>query len=155
VTTATPSDTRTPADQAGQARTPDSQPDRARVDAISERVTTLRAQTEQLVQRASEVSTHIQQLRSSPRHGCSHAEQVATMRSALDALEHELEGLRTAMLTRGVIEQAKGMLMLERHVDADQAFAMLVQLSQTSHRKLIDVASALVASWSAGDRAHA
>jgi H2-forming N5,N10-methylenetetrahydromethanopterin dehydrogenase-like enzyme len=129
--------------------------DQDRLAAITARVEALRAQTRELLQRASEVSTHVQEARSAPRQACNHAEQVKTMQAALDAVEHEIDGLRTAMLTRGVIEQAKGMLMLERQVDSDAAFAMLVQLSQTSHRKLVDVATALVSSWSAGDRAHA
>ncbi|MGN6472684.1 MAG: ANTAR domain-containing protein [Mycobacteriales bacterium] len=49
------------------------------------------------------------------------------------------------MQTRAVIEQAKGMLMAERRIDADSAFALLVEISQSTHRKLVDVAKALVA----------
>jgi GAF domain-containing protein len=49
-----------------------------------------------------------------------------------------------AMRSRAVIEQAKGMLMSARHCDADQAFEILVGLSSTSHRKLRDVAQAVV-----------
>ena len=77
------------------------------------------------------------------------------MRATLDAVEHELEGLKTAMLTRGVIEQAKGMLMREHRVDGDEAFRMLVGLSQTSHRKLAEVAEALVREWSSGSHGSA
>jgi len=72
------------------------------------------------------------------------------MRAALDAVEHELEGLRTAMSSRAVIEQAKGMLMLHHQCDDDAAFHALVKLSQTSHRKLVEVAEVLVREWSAG-----
>lgn len=76
------------------------------------------------------------------------------MAAAIGQLEHELDGLRVAMATRGVIEQAKGMLMLRRHCDADEAFALLVELSQTSHRKLVDVARPLVESWTTKDHVN-
>jgi transcriptional regulator with GAF, ATPase, and Fis domain len=54
------------------------------------------------------------------------------------------EQLRTAMQSRAVIEQAKGVLMAARRCTDEQAFDLLVQLSQTSNRKLRDVAQALV-----------
>jgi GAF domain-containing protein len=52
--------------------------------------------------------------------------------------------LEQAMRSRAVIEQAKGILMGSRHCDADEAFTILVKLSQDSHRKLHDVACAVV-----------
>jgi GAF domain-containing protein len=52
--------------------------------------------------------------------------------------------MEQAMRSRAVIEQAKGILMGARRCDADEAFAILVGLSQHSHRKLHDVARALV-----------
>src|SRR4051794_11093766 len=52
--------------------------------------------------------------------------------------------MQEAMESRGVIEQAKGILMAQRRCTAEEAFEMLVRLSQESHRKLRDVASALV-----------
>jgi GAF domain-containing protein len=54
------------------------------------------------------------------------------------------EQMRDAMHSRAVIEQAKGILMVTRKIDADQAFTDLVSLSQHSHRKLREVAQALV-----------
>ncbi len=62
------------------------------------------------------------------------------------------EQLQAAMASRAVIEQAKGLLMGQRGCDADEAFAILVQLSQDTNRKLRDVAKALVdqASGSSG-----
>ena len=54
------------------------------------------------------------------------------------------EHLRIALESRAVIEQAKGVLMAERRVTADDAFQLLVGLSQDTNRKLRDVASALV-----------
>ena len=53
--------------------------------------------------------------------------------------------LEEAMRSRAVIEQAKGILMAARRCGADEAFDVLVRLSQQSHRKLRDVAAALVA----------
>ena len=52
--------------------------------------------------------------------------------------------LQEAMQSRAVIEQAKGVVMAERRCSVDEAFAVLVKLSQDSNRKLRDVAQALV-----------
>ncbi len=55
------------------------------------------------------------------------------------------EQLQTAMQSRAVIEQAKGILMASRRCSAEEAFNRLVVLSQKSNRKLREVAEALVA----------
>jgi GAF domain-containing protein len=60
------------------------------------------------------------------------------------------EQLRTAMETRAIIEQAKGIIMSRRHCTAEEAFAILTKISQDSNRKLRDLASSLVAQM-AGD----
>jgi GAF domain-containing protein len=52
--------------------------------------------------------------------------------------------LAEAMKSRAVIEQAKGILMAQRRCSAEEAFDIPVRLSQQSHRKLRDVADALV-----------
>ena len=54
------------------------------------------------------------------------------------------EHLEKALESRGVIDQAKGVLMGERRISADEAFALLVELSQHSNRKLRDVAEMIV-----------
>ena len=54
------------------------------------------------------------------------------------------EQLQTAMQSRAVIEQAKGILMGQRRCTAEAAFDLLVRLSQDTNRKLRDVAQALV-----------
>lgn len=54
------------------------------------------------------------------------------------------EDLQTAMRSRAVIEQAKGILMGGRRCTAEEAFTLLVELSQSTNRKLRDVAQALV-----------
>lgn len=48
--------------------------------------------------------------------------------------------LQDALKSRAVIEQAKGVIMARRDVDADVAFALLRQQSQQENRKLRDVA---------------
>lgn len=55
------------------------------------------------------------------------------------------EQLAEAMHSRATIEQAKGILMASRRCSADEAFDILVRLSQSSNRKLREVAAALVA----------
>ena len=123
----------------------------ARVEDIQARLAELRAQTLVLTTRVGQATAQAAEIRTTPRPICNHAEQAEEMAAAIGQLEHELDGLRVAMATRGVIEQAKGMLMLQRHCDADAAFALLVDLSQTSHRKLVEVARTLVESWTAED----
>jgi GAF domain-containing protein len=54
------------------------------------------------------------------------------------------EQLRQAMQSRAVIEQAKGILMGQRRCTSQEAFDILVTLSQGANRKLRDVAQALV-----------
>ena len=68
---------------------------------------------------------------------------VANAAALADAVE-EIEGLRAAMLSRAVIEQAKGILMRDRRCTADEAFRMLVSTSNRSNRKLRDVAAEVV-----------
>lgn len=59
-------------------------------------------------------------------------------------IQAELDGLRIAMRNRGVIEQAKGMLMLRFRIDEDKAFQYLRTLSNKTNRKLVEVATDVV-----------
>ncbi len=52
--------------------------------------------------------------------------------------------LDTAMQSRAVIEQAKGILMSQRRCDATEAFNLLAAASQRSNRKLRDIAQGIV-----------
>ncbi len=52
--------------------------------------------------------------------------------------------LEEALATRGVIEQAKGILISAEGCSDDEAFHMLVRASQRSHIKLHDVAAEMV-----------
>jgi len=64
-------------------------------------------------------------------------------------LDLQAHNLSVAMHSRAVIEQAKGVLMAQRHVGPDQAFEILRAASQRSNRKVRDVATAIVASTQA------
>lgn len=55
------------------------------------------------------------------------------------------EHMRTAMDSRAVIEQAKGIIMGDRRCTPDEAFGILTKLSRDTNRKLRDVAATLVA----------
>jgi GAF domain-containing protein len=58
---------------------------------------------------------------------------------------HQLnENLSTAMQSRAVIEQAKGILMGAQGCSADEAFQILVRVSQRENRKLREIAEELV-----------
>jgi GAF domain-containing protein len=56
----------------------------------------------------------------------------------------ELAGMRAAMASRAVIDQAKGILMERRKFTEDQAFTELSRASQNTNIKLRDVADELV-----------
>jgi GAF domain-containing protein len=58
---------------------------------------------------------------------------------AVAGAEHE-ENLRTAVSSRDVIGQAKGILMERHKLTADQAFGVLARVSQELNRKLADIA---------------
>jgi GAF domain-containing protein len=56
----------------------------------------------------------------------------------------DLTQLRTVMLSRALIEQAKGILMERHKIKEDDAFTILTHASQRSNTKLRDVAAELV-----------
>src|ERR687894_2019312 len=62
------------------------------------------------------------------------------------ALELEVAQLRTAMASRAVIEQAKGVLMLLTGCTEQVSFDLLTHMSSHTHRKVRDIAQELVAS---------
>ena len=59
----------------------------------------------------------------------------------------EYHNLQGAFGRRAIIEQAKGILMARHSVDAESAFAMLRDESQTSGNRLADIAAAVVQSF--------
>jgi GAF domain-containing protein len=64
--------------------------------------------------------------------------------SAAASASDEAANMRSAMVTRGGIEQAKGILMERHKITADQAFTLLSKASQHTGLKLRDVATDLV-----------
>jgi GAF domain-containing protein len=68
-----------------------------------------------------------------------------------ESTREQAEHLDTAMKTRAVIEQAKGILMSQRRCDAEEAFALLAAASQRANRKLRDIAQAIVDGVTAPD----
>jgi GAF domain-containing protein len=59
-----------------------------------------------------------------------------------------IEQLRSSLASRGVIDQAIGIVMAREHCTQDRAFAILRSASQNSNVKLRDIASAVVTSIS-------
>ena len=77
------------------------------------------------------------------------AEVIAVAVANADAhaqLFDQARNMRLAMESRAVIEQAKGVLMAQRHIDAEQAFEILREASQRYNRKLRDIAFGIVES---------
>jgi hypothetical protein len=68
------------------------------------------------------------------------AEIDRDLRAASDQ-QHQFD---RAVASRDLIGQAKGILMARWHLDADTAFELLRNASSRSHRKLVDVARAVV-----------
>jgi hypothetical protein len=61
-----------------------------------------------------------------------------------DALRRKVSHLERALTSRATIDQAKGIVMAQRHVDAEAAFEVLVRMSNESNVPLAEIARALV-----------
>jgi ANTAR domain/GAF domain len=75
------------------------------------------------------------------------AEQLAAAIMSVDAYRSTAQmahDMAEAMRSRAVIEQAKGILIGDKRISADDAFEQLVQISQHTNIKLRDVAQRLV-----------
>ena len=85
--------------------------------------------------------------------GTEVAEAVAVAVVNADAharVVDQAHNMRLALESRAVIEQAKGVLMAQRGVEADEAFDMLRDASQRYNRKLRDIATGIVESTRRG-----
>ncbi|MFC7184920.1 SpoIIE family protein phosphatase [Kitasatospora paranensis] len=69
----------------------------------------------------------------------------AVLEAAVARLRSEVEGLRTAMRSRAVIEQAKGLLVERFACTPDEAFEQLSARSQDANRKVAEIAAELLA----------
>jgi PAS domain S-box-containing protein len=67
--------------------------------------------------------------------------QESDLRAAMQSL---VDDMRAALTSRAVIDQAKGVVMADQRCTADEAFQHLVRLSNNTHRKVRDVAQAIV-----------
>ncbi len=68
--------------------------------------------------------------------------------------EKTRQSLERALQTRGVIDQAKGILMARTGSDADQAFESLRRASQRTNRKVSELAHEIVQSAQTAGREH-
>lgn len=73
----------------------------------------------------------------------------------LEALRHEVTGLRAALLSRATIDQARGILIGRYRISPEQAFNVLVRWSQHRNIKLRVIAEALVGMHHSGPDAPA
>lgn len=86
-------------------------------------------------------------------HPETHAEATDRADAAelrADASDDRADNLQIALDTRDVIGMAKGILMHTEDIGPDDAFEILVQVSQREQRKLHDVAADLVARYPSG-----
>jgi GAF domain-containing protein len=87
------------------------------------------------------------------RAGLEVAETIAVAVANADAhwqVSEQARHMRLAMESRAMIEQAKGVLMAQRGVTAEQAFEILRDASQRYNRKLRDIAAGIVESTRQG-----
>ncbi len=85
-----------------------------------------------------------------PAHYGPHVERsilamVQEQSRRLQAMSDELETVRATLNERKVIERAKGLLMAHRHMREDEAYKTLRQMAMNQNRRLVDVASAVLA----------
>jgi len=126
-------------EESGQASTADQV---ARVetllDALRDMVSSLASMNRQL---GREVTAFLNQ----------HAEVAQPAADVVELLSRENAQLKEALEGRGLIERAKGMLMVARRCDEDAAFQLLVAISRRERRRVRDVAADLVAAASRGE----
>jgi response regulator NasT len=63
---------------------------------------------------------------------------------AFSQLQGELAAAREALKARKVIERAKGILMKQRHIEEEEAYALLRRTAMNQKRKLHDIAQSIV-----------
>jgi hypothetical protein len=85
-------------------------------------------------------------MRERPAGQASAPEPSEALAALVAKLRGELEGVRTAMRNRAVIEQAKGVLVERLGISPDEGFDHLTRLSQRANVKLVEVAAAIVGS---------
>ncbi|MEE1942433.1 ANTAR domain-containing protein [Streptomyces sp. TRM 70361] len=81
---------------------------------------------------------------SAQRGYARHLAQAEKAARRLDELQAEVDQLRRALRSRAVIDQAIGIVQAERRCGTEDAFQILVNISQRTNVKLRDIAAALV-----------
>ena len=79
------------------------------------------------------------------------AQRLLVEARTVEQITKTQDQLEEALISRAVIDQAKGMIMMSHGCDADQAFQHLVRLSNARNQKLRDIAASLVAGTWASD----
>lgn len=79
------------------------------------------------------------------RHLADFASVVAANAAAYNDAVETARNVQAALCSRGIIEQAKGIIMARNGCTADVAFGILAVQSQAENRKLRDVAAEIVA----------
>jgi response regulator NasT len=87
---------------------------------------------------------------SAPSAPSAHSAVALERAERLRLLQEEVEQLRQAIVSRPVIDQARGILMATQSCTSDEAWTILRQASQLSNTKLRTVAAALTASTETG-----
>lgn len=64
--------------------------------------------------------------------------------NAFDRLQRELKAARSELASRKIIERAKGILMRNRQLSEEEAYALLRQTAMNEKRKLVDIAQSVV-----------
>jgi AmiR/NasT family two-component response regulator len=77
--------------------------------------------------------------------GDTRQSEAEALRGRVEELSALVAGLHRAMETRGLIEQAKGILIATTGCSPGEAFEMLRLQSQDENRKVLEVARELVA----------
>ncbi|MFC4033968.1 ANTAR domain-containing protein [Streptomyces polygonati] len=67
-----------------------------------------------------------------------------TLRREVEALRQEAEGLRQALTTSPIIDMARGVVMATAPCTKEEAWQVLVELSQRTNVKLRDIARHIV-----------
>ena len=70
--------------------------------------------------------------------------QVSALPTPMDLAEREIQTLRAALDTRSTIGQAIGIVMTEKSLTSEAAFAHLVEISSNTNVKIRDIAAEMV-----------
>jgi hypothetical protein len=119
--------------------------DQARLDEVPVAVASLAPDYEQILQEVStQQNLEVQTFSSLDEAVDEILSGPGAPRPDLDTLLAEVRNLRRALLTRGTIDQSKGVLMVVYGLDSEAAFAMLVWYSRTGRLPLRELATRFI-----------